>query len=257
MHIVVRILLLLLALPLLFVFVMAPFIAVRSIGIASLGILVGSFGVALAGAAILTPDERIPNQELTGIPNDGELPEGIIATRFWQGFFGNKPAAILIDSTQHEFLFVGCLGNGGSTQKAIPEVRLAQRDIKGVCEQIFYVRGSRVVNLHIYTKQGRLRLDKRFQNYDQVRDYFVSNYPKTSKIPFVNLAIFPYFLIFAACAGLFLGYQFGTSIGQSIHPGSALASDEWGAAGAIFGPVVAILICYGFGHLVDSSNFDA
>ncbi|MFM8571338.1 MAG: hypothetical protein ACKOAU_07055 [Pirellula sp.] len=256
MHFAVRILLLLLASPLLLLFVMAPFIALRSIGVASLGMLVGSFGVALACLALMSPSDKIPKQKLTGVPDDRDLPDGVIATRFWQGFFGNIPAAILIDTKQHDLLFIRCLGHRGPSGSPKPEVRLAHQDIKGVYEQIYHQRGIRIVNLHISTKKGRVRLDPSFENFAAIRTYFVNHYPMLSRVPLSNLALFPYFLIFAAMGGLFLGYQFGTSLGQSINPGDPTKHDEWSAAGAIFGPVVAILGCYGFAYLIDLSESD-
>jgi hypothetical protein len=257
MHIIVRILLLLFALPFLIILVLAPFAATKSIGITSLGLLIGSFGVALAGVAIMTPSLGIPDEKLTGIPDDGDLPDGVIATRFWRGFFGNKPAAILIDSMQHDLLFIGCLDERATRASPRSQVRLVHQDVKSVYEHCYYERGFKVFNLYISTTKGFLRLDKSFQNYDRIRDYFVNNYPNTTSRPFGRVFMLPLILSLAGSAGVFLGYQFGSSIGQSIRPGNPTASDEWGAVGAIVGPMVAIVICIGISHLDLRSRLDA
>jgi hypothetical protein len=257
MHIIVRILLLLFALPFLIILVLAPFAATKSIGITSLGLLIGSFGVALAGVAIMTPSLRIPDQKLTGIPDDEDLPEGVIATRFWRGFFGNKPAAILIDSMQHDLLFIGCLGERATKASPRSQVRLVHQDIKSVYEHIYEDDETQVFNLYVSTTMGFIRLDKTFQNYDRIRDYFVSNYPNTTSRPFGRVSLLPLIMAIAGSAGVYFGYQFGESIGQSIQPGNPAASDQWGAVGAIVGPVVAIVICIGISHLDLRSRLDA
>ena len=131
------------------------------------------------------------------------------------------------------------------------------RFFKSVYEHFYYERGFKVFNLYISTTKGFLRLDQSFQNYDRIRDYFVNNYPNTTSRPFGRVFMLPLILSLAGSAGIFLGYQFGSSIGQSIRPGNPTASDEWGAVGAIVGPMVAIVICIGISHLDLRSRLDA
>ena len=149
MHILVRVLLILLSLPLLLFIVMAPLAAFKNIGVFATFILFGSVGVILASMAILTPRDKVPDQTLTGIPDDSDLPKGGIATRFWQGLFGNIPAAIVIDTNQHNILFVSCLGHHGSTGSRKPHVLLGKKDIDGVYEIISRSKsGFQEVSLH-------------------------------------------------------------------------------------------------------------
>lgn len=174
-----RILLVLFALPLVFVFIGSFWLLPKDVEMFLVALVVGSFGPLLVLYALTRPTKAKPDTELTGIPADSELPEGVFSIRSWIGFFGNIPSAVIVDTNQRELVFIRCLGSLFPDGNRTDTHRISINDIRYVEEEFYYGRRQ----LTIWTNRGStvLKSDLGHAKYVQLVDFLKANLQEDAK----------------------------------------------------------------------------